>query len=254
MALLKSAGMKKVNFAGGEPFLNAEFLGKLAQYCKVVLKLESVSIVTNGSRVTRRWLDKYGTYIDIMAVSCDSFDEETNVKIGRGTGNHLKTVMELSQMCKERGIKLKINTVVNQYNFREDMNKAIERIDPFRWKVFQVLIVEEENGSEHTLRDARRFRISDEEWKFFCDRHRRQECFVPEGNDVMASSYLLLDEYLRFLNKGVAEPTESILKIGVKKALEGVYWDEKGFNQRGGVYDWSKDGCAESSAAQNLDW
>lgn len=255
MALLKAAGMKKINFAGGEPFMNAEFLGQLVQYCKETLQLESVSVVTNGSKVTRRWLAKYGKYLDIMAVSCDSFDDETNIKIGRGTGNHLKTFMDLCEICKEHGVMLKVNTVVNRYNFQEDMNAAIERIQPFRWKVFQVLIVPEENGSEHTLRDARRFLITDEEWRLFCDKHQHQKCFVPEGNDVMASSYLLLDENLCFLNKGVAEPTRSILEVGVAEALKDVYWDEEGFHKRGGVYDWSKkDEAEQHSTSPELEW
>lgn len=251
MALLKAAGMKKINFAGGEPFMNAEFLGQLVKYCKETLHLESVSIVTNGSKVTEKWLTKYSEYVDIMAVSCDSFDEATNVKIGRGAGNHLKTVVGLSQKCKEHGIMLKINTVVNRYNFHEDMNAAIEKIQPFRWKCFQVLIVPEENGSEHTLRDARRFLISDAEWRLFNDRHKHQQCFVPEGNDVMASSYLLLDEYLRFLNKGVGKPTKSILEVGIATALKDVYWDEDGFEKRGGIYEWSKLG---ESSKPDLDW
>ena len=254
MALLKAAGMKKINFAGGEPFMNAGFLGQLVKYCKETLKLESVSLVTNGSKVTEKWLTKYGEYLDIMAVSCDSFDEATNIKIGRGTGNHLKTVVGLSQKCKEHGIMLKINTVVNRYNFHEDMNAAIEKIQPFRWKCFQVLIVPEENGSEHTLRDARRFLLNNDDWRLFCDKHKHQECFVPEGNDVMASSYLLLDEYLRFLNKGFGEPTKSILEIGVATALKDVYWDEDGFEKRGGIYQWSKSKCSTESAKPDLDW
>ena len=157
-----------------------------------------------------------------MAISCNSFDEETNVKIGRGTGNHLKTVMGLSQQCKEHGIMLKIITVVDRYNFDEDINRAIEAIQPFRWKCFRVLIVPEENESEHTLRDARPFLISDDEWRMFKDKYEHQKSFVTEGNDVMASSYLLLDEYLQFLNKGVGKPTRSFLEIGVRAALEDV--------------------------------
>lgn len=202
LALLKQAGMKKLNFAGGEPFLVPKLLGDLAKYCKDVLSLESVSVVTNGSKVTAEWLSEYGKYLDIMAVSCDSFNEETNVKIGRGKGRHLDQVRGLSRMCKEHGIKLKINTVVNRHNFREDMNQPIREIAPFRWKVFQVLMVEGENHSEHTLRDVRSFLITDDEFRVFCDAHRHHECFVPEANDVMRSSYLLLDEYMRFLNKG----------------------------------------------------
>lgn len=119
MALLKAAGMKKINFAGGEPFMNPEFLGQLVKYCKETLKLESISIVTNGSKVTEKWLIKYAKYLDIMAISCDSFDEATNIKIGRGAGNHIESVLSLSQKCKDFGIMLKINTVVNRYNFNE---------------------------------------------------------------------------------------------------------------------------------------
>lgn len=206
--------------------------------------MEAVSIVTNGSKVSQKWLAKYGEYLDIMAVSCDSFDEALNTKIGRGTGTYLKTVINLSRKYKEYGIMLKINTVVNRYNFQEDINAAIEEIQPFRWKCFQVLLVPEENRSEHTLRDIRRFLINDDKWRLFHDKHKHQEYFVPESNDVIASSYLLLDEYLHFLNKGVGKPTKSILEIRVAAALKDVYWDEDGFEMRGGIYEWSKSDCS----------
>ena len=248
MLLLKEAGMRKVNFAGGEPFLKAKFLGQLAQYCKSTLHLESVSIVTNGSKVTASWLAEYGKYIDIMAVSCDSFDEATNVKIGRGSGQHLSNFGRLAEMCEEYGVMFKVNTVVNRYNWQEDMNAAIRAIGPKRWKCFQVLVIEEENGGDDTLRDAREFQISDEEFQAFCDRHKDNECFVPEGNGVMKSSYLLLDEYLCFLNKGVKGKTKSILEVGVQEAMKDVYWDDQGFEERGGKYDWTKPsagGCGQ---------
>jgi len=32
--MLKIAGMKKLNFSGGEPFLKAKYLGSLVQFCK----------------------------------------------------------------------------------------------------------------------------------------------------------------------------------------------------------------------------
>lgn len=254
MALLKAAGMKKINFAGGEPFMNPEFLGQLAKHCKEVLSLESVSIVTNGSKVTSSWLSMYAKFIDIMAVSCDSFNEATNVKIGRGTGKHLDKFKQLSKMCREHGIMFKVNTVVCSYNFEEDMNAAIQEIDPVRWKCFQVLVVPEENGGAGTLRDATNFTITNEQFKNFCDRHLQNECFVPEGNDVMASSYLLLDEYLCFLNKGVKEKTKSILEVGVQEALKDVFWDEEGFHERGGEYEWTKPGGEGHGERPELQW
>ncbi|KAI4199988.1 MAG: hypothetical protein LQ350_004250 [Teloschistes chrysophthalmus] len=239
--MLVDAGMRKINFAGGEPFLYPEYLGELVRYCKDTLCMESVSIVTNGSKVTEAWFEKYATYLDIMAVSCDSFDETTNVKIGRGRGEHLKTFVQLSQLCKKYGVKFKVNTVVCRYNFEEDMNKMIEQVAPFRWKCFQVLIVPGENDSKETLRNAQKFKITDDEYQAFCDRHAHQESLVPESNAVMKSSYLILDEHLRFLNKGVKEPTGSILDIGVLAAMDDVYWDDESFVRRGGEYEWGKE-------------
>ena len=111
--------------------MNPTFLGQLAKYCKEVLALESVSI-TDGSKVTRAWLQQYSQYIDIMAVSCDSFDEVTNVKIGRGKGMHVVKVRQLSEWCREFGVMFKINTVVCRHNWREDMNRHIQEINPMR--------------------------------------------------------------------------------------------------------------------------
>ncbi len=55
-------GMKKINFSGGEPFIQArgKYVGDLVVYCKQELQLESVSIVTNGSLVKEGWFVKYG--------------------------------------------------------------------------------------------------------------------------------------------------------------------------------------------------
>ena len=128
IALLKVTGIRKINFAGGEPFINTKLLGKLVKYYKETLNLESISVITNGSKVPQKWLTRYGEYLDIIAISCDSFIKATNTKIGRGTDTYLKMVINLSWKYKEYGIILKINTVVNRYNFHEDMNAAIEEI------------------------------------------------------------------------------------------------------------------------------
>jgi radical S-adenosyl methionine domain-containing protein 2 len=253
LKLLSVAGMRKINFAGGEPFLYPKYLGSLAEYCKDQLQIESVSIVTNGSRVTDAFLASYGKHIDINAVSCDSFDEQTNIKIGRGNGSHLYTVSKVAKLCRRYGIKFKVNTVVNRFNFEEDMNDHIKLIQPFRWKCFQVLVIEDENNSDQTIRNARDFTISDEQFKHFCRVHSQNECFVAEANDVMRSSYLILDEYMRFLNKGTGSPTRSILDVGVTAALRSVHWDEHNFYSRGGVYDWAKENEACSQDTE-LEW
>jgi radical S-adenosyl methionine domain-containing protein 2 len=117
-----------------------------------------------------------------------------------------------------------------------------------------------ENDNEQRKRDARVFPITNEQWKVFCDRHKALDCFVPESNYIMRSSYLILDEYMRFLSRGEGTEaiSERILEVGVEKAMEQVAWDENAFVDRGGMYDWSrsnKDGCGGSgSGAGNLAW
>ncbi|CAH1767588.1 10617_t:CDS:1, partial [Entrophospora sp. SA101] len=262
---LKNVGMRKMNFAGGEPFLYMKYLGELIEYCKKELKLESVSIVSNGSKITRSFLLKYKDYIDILAVSCDSFDDSTNVKIGRGKkGEHLKNLKNISTWCREFNIKFKINTVVNRYNWQEDMNSHIEDLKPFRWKCFQVLILENENGgdagidsNDKTLRDARDFVITDEQFQSFISRHQQQQCIVPEPNNIMKNSYLILDEHLCFLNcrDNKKIPSQSLLNVDVDVALQESGWDQDSFYRRSGVYDWSKniDVCAQTND-KSLNW
>ena len=229
--------MQKLNIAGGEPFLNPKFLASIIRYCKQQLRLESISVVTNGSKVTRGFLRRNWDYIDVLAVFCDSMDEQTNIKIGRGDGNNVEKLFQIRGWCKEFNIKFKLNTVVCSLNYNEDIVEIVERLQPFRWKVFQVLIVQGENDSEKTKRDVRDWEISDEQFNIFCDKHKGIPAFIPENNKVMASSYLLLDEYLRFMDKGSGEMklSESILDVGVDKAMAQVRWDQAAFNERGGV-------------------
>ena len=78
-----------------------------------------------------------GEFLDIMAVSCDSFDEETNRLIGRyQTGkDHLRCLRNVRDWCRQYHVAFKINTVVNTYNVDEDMSHNIRELAPVRWKV-----------------------------------------------------------------------------------------------------------------------
>ncbi|KAF1949207.1 radical SAM enzyme, partial [Byssothecium circinans] len=248
LRLLRASGMQKLNFAGGEPFLYPKHLGALCAFAKTELALPSVSIVSNGTKVTEKWLRSYGKYIDILAISCDSFCAAMNAAIGRAdraSGKPFDNVARLFQIrdwCAELGIKFKLNTVVCSLNWDEDMVETVTRLAPFRWKVFQVLVVDGENESEERIRDARGMRVSDEQFEAFCKRHAGVRGFTPESNRVMRSSYLILDEYLKFLNKGNTERehSESILEVGVQKALSQIEWDKEMFKARGGIFDWSR--------------
>jgi radical S-adenosyl methionine domain-containing protein 2 len=72
---------------------------------------------------------------------------------------------------------------------------------------------------------------------------------VAESNELMRDSYLILDEYMRFLDcsKGSKEPSKSLLDVGVQDALNKAGFDEQAFYKRGGKFKWSKKGS-------DLDW
>ncbi|XP_053489407.1 radical S-adenosyl methionine domain-containing protein 2 [Ictalurus furcatus] len=253
LRLLKEAGMEKINFSGGEPFLHQKgvFLGELVQYCKQELQLPSVSIVSNGSMIRETWFQKYGEYLDILAVSCDSFDEETNQVIGRAQGrkSHIDNLYKVQNWCKEYRVAFKINSVINTFNVHEDMTEHISGLNPVRWKVFQCLLIEGENTGENSLREAEKFIITDQEFQDFLDRHQSINCLVPESNQKMKDSYLILDEYMRFLDcrAGRKDPSKSILDVGVEEAIKFSGFDERMFLKRGGKYVWSK-------AEMKLEW
>lgn len=245
LQLLKESGTQKINFAGGEPFLNPTLLGDLCQEaCELGM---AVSIISNGSMITPKWMDTYGKFVDVLGVSVDSFDPNTNALIGRGgdaNNNHASRVMQVREMCQKHGILFKMNTVVCSLNWEEDMNAQVEMLDPYRWKAFQVLILEGENsGRPGDLRDATKLKVTREQFDAFCKRHEGQSMLIPESNDVMQNSYLLLDEELRFLDcsGGGKVPSESILKVGVEKALSQAGFDHDMFQKRGGVYDWERE-------------
>lgn len=240
LRLLKDDGMRKLNFAGGEPFLKPEFLGELCRFAKEELQLPTVSIVSNGSLIKEAWLHEYGKYVDILAISCDSFVEETNVKIGRGKGKHLECVRRVAKWCRDPDIdiKFKLNSVINVYNWQEDMREHVADLAPVRWKVFQVLTIRGENDQSGTCnRDSSAFAISDEQFKAFVKRH--SNCglpIVPEDNSTMQHSYLILDEHMCFLRGDDKRQSKSILTVGVQQALREAQFDAKKFAERDGMY------------------
>lgn len=123
------------------------------------------------------------------------------------------------------------------------MSAQIADIHPARWKVFQCLKLEGENSGPKAKRNVDEFLISNEQFKSFLERHSHLKCLVPEDNDTMRDSYILLDEKMRFLDcsQGKKIPSQSILDVGVEKAFANSGFNKDLFDKRGGEYEWSKE-------------
>ena len=255
MKALREAGACKINFAGGEPFLQAEHLGAMVRYCKETLAFPSVSIISNGVYVSADWMERYGAYLDMLGVSCDASDGAINRAIGRsspGSGEHVTHVRRSAALCHRHGVLFKMNTVVNAFNHAHDMSALVNEVRPSRWKVFQVLPLEGENVGDGAIRQVGPFLITPPQFDAFVARHSARihdpSILIREDNAVMRDSYILIDEEGRFLDSSLGKktPTQSILDVGVDAALHqllssaGGGFDADSFEARDGVFQWTK--------------
>lgn len=234
-------GFQKITFAGGEPTL-CPWLFELVQLAKS--NGLTTMLVTNGTRLTTEFLRKYESCLDWITLSIDSLNDEANLISGRAVvGKRVITrqkYKEIIQRIHESDIRLKINTVVHQYNYQEDFNAFIIESQPERWKIMQVLPIKGENDA-----CIDRFKISESQFTTFVKRHDKLSHqgipLIPENNDSMIASYAMIDPAGRFFcNFGnVLNYSKPILEIGAAEAYQQVIVDQEKFEARGGVYDWT---------------
>ena len=232
-------GFQKINFAGGEPTL-CPWLPDLTRQAKE-LGL-TTSVVTNGSRITQEWLESVKGSLDWVALSIDSLHPDTLLRTGRTTREGPMSELDylrVVDLLRQFGIRVKINTVVMRSNLTEDLTDFIFEARPERWKLLQVLPVSGQNdgGVDEQL-------VSIDEFQEYVERTRLVEmagvAVVPENNDLMIGSYIMVDPAGRFFDNVAGHHTYSrpILEVGVEVALRDISIDPERFLSRGGSYDW----------------
>lgn len=235
--LVHAAGAKKLTFVGGEPTL-CPYLPSLLRLAR---NLGLVStLVTNGARL-ERVLELAPGCLDWVGLSVDSADEITQAALGRGQGDHVARSVRLFALLHDRGIRVKLNTVVTALNWQEDMSHFVRSVRPERWKVFQVLPVRGQN--DQTIAPLL---ITPEHFATFVARHRSLEAegiaIAAETNDDMTGSYAMIDPLGRFFSNvgGRYRYSRPILDVGVAAAFSDIQFDHARFESRGGVYDWGR--------------
>ena len=227
--------IEKINFVGGEPFLHPLFYELLEKASDMGF---TTSIVTNGSLINRQNVGKIAEYTDWIGLSVDSMSNEKEAELGRGKGNHVSHAIEVSDMVHEYGMKLKLNTTVTKLTYQENMHQLVHRMNPHRWKAFQVLHIEGQNDE-----CMKKLAITDNEFKDFIERHKHirlsgGEKPVFESNDDMTGSYVILSPSGKIIsNSGGRYQTfefDDFLSNPQCVVDVGKYLG------RGGVYDWKK--------------
>lgn len=119
------------------------------------------------------------------------------------------------------------------------MTSLVLALRPERWKVLQALPIAGQNDGR--IDDLL---ITREQFDRFVARHREVETagihLVPESNDLMTGSYVMVDPAGRFFDNvdGVHRYSLPIFEVGVTAALEEVRIDPETFRRRGGAYNW----------------
>ena len=233
-------GFEKINFAGGEPTLCRwlpDLIARAKEHGMVT------SIVTNGSRITDQWLDTLNGSLDWVGLSIDTVDPEKLIDLGRAVGGNIPITetgyLDIIRAIKQRGIRLKINTVVTSVTWQEDFTAFIRLAKPERWKLLQALAVKGQNDA--FIAD---FTVTAAEFEAYVRRNRIVESdgigVVPESNAAMTESYVMIDPAGRFFDnaQGSYRYSNPILRVGIAEALKQVSIDTERFRQRGGHYDW----------------
>ncbi|MBA2661629.1 MAG: radical SAM protein [Bradymonadaceae bacterium] len=239
---LPSHGVEKITFVGGEPTL-VPWLVELITEAKAGGM--TTMIVTNGSRLSEALLDGFAGRLDWLAFSVDSADCGLNRASGRAQRGQTMAagqILALSEQARERGLRIKLNTVVHRINALEDMSEFVGRLGPERWKIFQVLPVEGQNSGE-----VEELLISEAMFAAYVERHRHLEArgvrVVAENNAAMRGSYAMIDPAGRFFDntQGGHSYSRPILEVGVGAAFSDIAFCAQRFEERGAVYDWESD-------------
>jgi len=230
--MISDEGFRKVNFVGGEPTL-------VPWLKEAIIEARNrgliTSIITNGWNMNKDWLDAFAEHLDWIGLSIDSLHPDINSKLGRKVPSleapSFSSYLDSVNLVHEYNVNLKINTVVNQLNKTESFHEIIREGRPEKWKIFQVLVLENENP------EAIKLSITRNEFKEFLARHSelsRITNIYPEYNDDMRSSYLIIDPAGRFVDNSSNKYhySDSILDIGVKNALNQVLISKKKFELR----------------------
>ncbi len=230
-SIKKQGGFSKlrINFAGGEPLLYKKQLIKIIKETKK-RGLET-SIITNGYFIDLEFINKVGKSLDLLGISLDSENEDTNTQIGRISGNKMLNVPNLLASVNvireiNPSIEVKVNTVVNLLNWQEDLSSLIRNFSPNRWKLLRVLPIENTN-----------LIINNEQFKHFIDTHNALKNIISiEDNSTMQNSYLMINPEGKFYQNGSSHTgykySSPILDVGIIKAFKQIDFDIHKFKTR----------------------
>lgn len=178
----------RVNLAGGEPLLFPH-LDTLIDYC--YRKGIKVSIVTNGSLLTKERVQEWAGKVCQIGLSIDSTNVSTCLEIGRVCKKNALSkdfLLNIAEAIKESGIELKVNTVISSFNINEDLTSLYLSLSPKKLKLFQMHLVKGVND------ECVNCSVSTDAFLEHCRKYKSLPFnVVIEKQGDMENSYIMID-------------------------------------------------------------
>lgn len=220
----------RINFAGGEPTL-VKHLSDLI--CRAKQAGLGTSIITNGTYFAKVGLGEFVHWLDMVGISIDSLDSDTNRAIGR-PHIELASWKRVAEEARRKGVRLKINTVVTRQNCHENLTPLIAAVRPDRWKILRAIEIEGVNSQT-----SGSWRTNDTEFAAFVERHSDTDIPpIVEDDDDLRGSYAMITPDGRFYDsiEGGYRKSSPILDVGIEAAFGEVHFSHSKFEKRGGRY------------------
>lgn len=215
----------RLNFVGGEPLL---FPTKIIPIMKYAISLGmNISVQTNGTNL--EILVPIVRNISQIGISIDSWNSEKNKNIGRCCGAktlNKDTLLYKINLLRNAGgdFKLKINTVVNEWNWDDVVIPQMEELGCNRIKILRQMPFGSAKG------------ISEEQFYTFirCNYRERLPIYV-EDNDLMRESYLMIapdGKLFQNTPEGDYVYSDSLLSTNFSDAIKQINFDIEKFDSR----------------------
>ena len=213
----------RINIAGGEPLISRN-IGKLIDY--IYSKNIIISIITNGYYLDEAFIEAYKNKIEMIGISVDSLNYETNIKIGRCYKTNTLTkekLIYLSNLIKKSGIKLKINTCLSKLNYEEDFSNFISEIKPDRFKILQMNCEKNDYNNQCNV-------LSIEDINCFLSKINYD--YIFESSDDMNKSYIIIDSLGSISTNNGHTSKISIFDYDLQEAIESIEVDYENYIKR----------------------
>lgn len=215
----------RLNLAGGEPTIskNIDFIIEYAY--RLGFK---ISMISNSFDLKDEFIFNNSKYISVFGLSIDSINKSTNIKIGRSIKDKTLNNISVKKLIESlraynSEIEIKINTVVNEFNYNEYLGDLINYINPNKWKVFQALNI-----------NSKDIYCSEESFNIFLENHKQIRNVFFESNDLMINSYIMIDPFGRFFqNKsGKYNYSKPIIELEKSEIIDCLDVDLKKYMKR----------------------